>query len=249
MPEICQFIQAMVIPLELQDTDPVDIVISTFNFQEGFKKIPDKVSSGPSSHHITLQAPSQRQRIVTHTNQGYHIGFSTWLLPYQMTHSYPIHAGKEPGNPLITKLRVTQLLEADMNFTFRLLWWKHLVHCTLSQIALTPLNFGVRPGCRVYSALLLKSLSYDYIRCSCLNAVIFNNDAKACFVRIIPSIGLMATERLGIPPTTSACMLATIQGMNFYIQTAHSVSPGFFTSTLSALILGVLQCSRAVPCI
>ena len=59
----------------------------------------------------------------------------------------------------------------------------------------------------------------------------------------------MATECLVMPQTASACMLATIQGMKFYEQTAHSDSPGFFTSTLSTLILGVLQGSRATPCI
>ena len=136
-----------------------------------------------------------------------------------------------------------------MNFAFRLLWGKRLVHHPLAQNALTPLNFGGRPGCRVHSALLLKTLSYDYIRYTCLNAIIFNNNAKACFDRIIPSIGLMAIERLGMPPTASVCMLATIQGMKFFICTAHGVSPGFFTSTLSALILGVLQGSGAAPCI
>ena len=156
---------------------------------------------------------------------------------------------KEPGNPLITKLRVIQLLEADMNFAFRLLWGKRLVHHALAQNALTPLNFGGRPGCRVHSALLLKTLSYDYIRYTCLNTNIFNNDAKACFGRIIPSIGLMATECLGMPPTASACMLATIQGMKFFICTAHGVSPGFFTFTLSALIFRVLQGSGAALCL
>ena len=166
-----------------------------------------------------------------------------------MAHSNPIHAEKIPGNLLITKRRVIQLLEADMNFAFRLLWGKHLVHHALAQNALTPLNFGGRPGCRVHSALLLKTLSYDYIRYTRLNAIIFNNDAKACFDRIIPSIGIMAKEHLGMPPTVSACMLATIQGMKFFIRTAHGVSPGFFTSTLSTLILGVLQGSKVVPCI
>ena len=136
-----------------------------------------------------------------------------------------------------------------MNFAFRLLWGKHHVHHALAQNALTPLNFGGRPGCRVHSALLLEVLSYDYIRYTQLNAIIFKNNAKACFDRIIPSIGLIATERVGMPPTASACMLTTIQGMKFFICTAHVVSPGFFTSTLSALILGVLQGSRAVPCI
>ena len=71
---------------------------------------------------------------------------------------------KDPGNPLITKLRVIQLLEADMNFAFHLLWGKRLVHHALAQNTLTQLNFGGRPGCRVHSAILLKTLSYDYIR-------------------------------------------------------------------------------------
>ena len=156
---------------------------------------------------------------------------------------------KDPGNPLITKLKVIQLLKADMNFVFCLLWGKQLVHHALAQNAFTPLNFGGRPACRVHSALLLKSLSYDYIRYTRLNAIILNNDTKACFDRIISSIGLMATERLGMPPTTSACMMTTIQGIQFSICKAHGVSPGFFTSALSALILGVLQGSGAAHCI
>ena len=36
MPEIRQFLQAMAIPPELQDTDPVNIVISTLDFPKGF---------------------------------------------------------------------------------------------------------------------------------------------------------------------------------------------------------------------
>ena len=126
---------------------------------------------------------------------------------------------------------------------------ERLVHHALSHNALTPLNFGGRPGCRVHSALLLKTLSYDFIRYTRLNAIIFNNDAKACFDRIIPSIGLMATERLGMPPTATASMLAIIKGLKFHIQTAHGISSGFFKSTLAVLILGVLQGSGAAPCI
>ena len=56
------------------------------------------------------------------------------------------------------------------------------------------------------SALLLKVLSYDYIRLRRITAVIFNNDAKACYDRIVPSLGLMATERFGIPKSAeNAC--------------------------------------------
>jgi hypothetical protein len=136
-----------------------------------------------------------------------------------------------------------------MNFAFHLLWGKRLVHNALSHNALSPWNFGGRPGTRVHSALLLKTISYDYLRYTCHNAIIFDNDAKVCFDRIIPSLGLMATERLGMPQSATKSMLATIKGMRFFIQTAHGISSSFYTSTVAALILGVLQGSGAAPCI
>jgi hypothetical protein len=43
----------MVIPPELRNTNPIDIVISTLDFQNGFKKLSDKTSSSPSGHHMT----------------------------------------------------------------------------------------------------------------------------------------------------------------------------------------------------
>ena len=250
MPEIQQFLHATAIPLELQDTDPVDILISTLDFQKGFKKLPDKTSSSPSGGHMTHYKVLAKDKGMSHIlARAITLPFQHGFSPTRWRTAIQFMLEKEPGNPLITKIRVIQLLEADMNFAFRLLWGKRLVHHALAQNALTPLNFRGRPGYRVHSALLLKTLSYDYIRYIRLNAIIFNNDAKACFDRIIPSIGLMATKQLGMPPTASACMLATIQGMKFFICTAHGVTPGFFTSTLSALILGVLPGSGAAPCI
>ena len=72
---------------------------------------------------------------------------------------------------------------------------------------------------------------------------------QACFDRIIPSLGLMATEHLGIPQQATASMLATIKGMHFFIRTAHGISLGLYTSTTNALILGVLQGRGAAQCI
>lgn len=99
---------------------------------------------------------------------------------------------QDVGNPLLTCLHVIQLLEADMNLAFCL----QLVYHALDHNALNKWNFGNLPGasCLCLSALLLKVLSYDYIRLRCTTAVIFNNNAKACCDRIVPSLGLMATE-------------------------------------------------------
>jgi hypothetical protein len=57
----------------------------------------------------------------------------------------------------------------------------------------------------------------------------------------------MATEQLGMPQSATQSMLATIKGMRFFIRTANGISPSFYTSTVVALILGVLQGSGADP--
>ena len=134
---------------------------------------------------------------------------------------------KEPDSPIISKLRVVQLLEADMNFAFRLLWGKRLVHNALAHSVFSQWNFGGRPGARVHSALLLKTISYDYLCFTWHNAIIFNNNAKACSDRIIPSLGLMATGRLGKPQPAMAGLISTIKGMHFVICNVHNIYQAF----------------------
>jgi hypothetical protein len=52
MPEIRQFLEAMVRPPALHSTSPVD-TITTLGFQKGFRKLSYKTSSSPSGRHIT----------------------------------------------------------------------------------------------------------------------------------------------------------------------------------------------------
>ena len=92
-------------------------------------------------------------------------------------------------------------------------------------------------------------VSYDYIRACRTTAIVFNNDAKACYDRVIPSLGLMATEHFGILSSAATCMLAIIFAMHFFVRTAYGVSPTYFATTSNLLILGVLQGSGAAPCI
>ena len=77
MPEICQFFQAMAIPPELQDTDLVDIAISTIDFQKGFKKLSDKTSSSPYGSHMTHYKHLAKDKGLSH------ILASAITLPFQ----------------------------------------------------------------------------------------------------------------------------------------------------------------------
>jgi hypothetical protein len=54
---------------------------------------------------------------------------------------------------------------------------------------------------------------------------LFNNAAKACYDRAIPSLGLMATEHFGILSSAATCMLAIIFAMPFLVRMVYGVSP------------------------
>ena len=53
MPEVQYFLQAMAKPSALHSSSLVDTIITTQDFQEGFKKLSNRRSSSPSGRHIT----------------------------------------------------------------------------------------------------------------------------------------------------------------------------------------------------
>jgi hypothetical protein len=79
-------------------------------------------------------------------------------------------------------------------------------------------------------------------------AVVFNNDAKAAFDRMIPSIGGIPQRRLGASKIAVDTLLQTLERMRYQIQTALGLSDGEF-SNLQDWVLGTLQGSGASPCL
>jgi hypothetical protein len=53
MPKIQQFLEAMVRPSALHSTSPIYTTVTLLDFQKGFRKLSDKISSSPSGRHIT----------------------------------------------------------------------------------------------------------------------------------------------------------------------------------------------------
>ena len=118
-------------PPALHSSSLVDTIITTQEFQQGFMKLSNRTSSSPSGRNYKILAtdPELSQILARVIKLPFTYGFSQarWCTAVQFM------LEKEPGNPIKSKLRVIQLLEADMNFAFRLLWGKRLVHNSLAH--------------------------------------------------------------------------------------------------------------------
>ena len=71
---------------------------------------------------------------------------------------------KTPGVYEIEKLRVIQLIEADLNMYLCLVWGNRLVRHSLKTGEIPVEQFGSKPGSLAMSAALLKVLTFDLIR-------------------------------------------------------------------------------------
>jgi hypothetical protein len=148
---------------------------------------------------------------------------------------------KKPGNYNIDKLCVIQLIEADLNMYFGLVWEKRLVHHARKLGFIPPEQFGSVPGRQAASALLLKVLSLDLIQFLRTTTTVFNNDATACYNRILPVLSMICCQHLGLPPIATKFKLALLRTAQYYIKTQYGTSEDW--------LFGVLQGSGTAPAV
>ena len=104
---------------------------------------------------------------------------------------------KTKGCARIDKLRVIQLLEADPNMALRIIFGRRLIQRAEDRGTIPMSQWGSRLNRSSTDAILLKCLSYDGLSLLRHSAIIFNNDCKAAFDRMVPSIGSIALCCLG----------------------------------------------------
>lgn len=49
------------------------------------------------------------------------------------------------------------------------------------------------------------------------------NDAKACFGHVLPTLAVLTCRQLGLPDIAAAFLFHTLRGMRFSVTTAHGI--------------------------
>ena len=109
-------------------------------------------------------------------------------------------------------------------------------------------QWGSWPNRSSTDAILLKRLSYDGLSLLRHSAIIFNNDCKAAFDCMVPSIGGIALCYLGASSAAVSTLLQTLQQMKYKVWTVLGVSESSFSNEVD-WVLGTLQGSGALPCL
>jgi hypothetical protein len=106
---------------------------------------------------------------------------------------------KTPGIPLINKLRVIHIYEADWNLIQRFYVAYTLTAIATKEETTTSEQAGGRPGRSSIELAINRVITFETIRLQRQVGAVMYNDAKACYDQIVENISNMSLLREGLP--------------------------------------------------
>ena len=154
---------------------------------------------------------------------------------------------KDKGNPNINRLRVIHLYEADYNLLLKLLWSRRLTWKAHVQDTLHPSQAGSQPGRKAIDLVVFKEQKYLHARLRRTILLTMDNDAKACYDRIICNFAKLVSQYCGMPMSACKMQSKTLEQMVFQIRTAIGISTNNYQHTIETPLHGSGQGSCASP--
>ena len=254
-PELCgddnaltEFLASFVIPDHVLDGPPISTELSENDVKKGFKQWPESTSTSPSGRHLghykaIIQHPDLLQCLVQFMN----IATSRGIAIPRWSNATNVLIEKDPGRPRIHRLRIIHLFEADFNLFLKLQWGHRLVRKALELDILHPGQHGSVPNRQAMDPVMLTQLTTDLCRVLKHDLARFDNDASACYDRIIVALGMLAARRCGMPDNAIRIHSEALQFMKYTVKTAYGVSDNNYQGTPFEPLFGTGQGSGASP--
>jgi hypothetical protein len=108
---------------------------------------------------------------------------------------------------------------------------------------------GSQRGRKSLDPVHLQLISMDLCRILKLNIASFDNDASACYDRIIVALGMLAARRLGMPENAIRCHSQALELMKYTVKTIYGISKQNYHGTPFEPLFGTGQGSGASPAV
>jgi hypothetical protein len=154
---------------------------------------------------------------------------------------------KIPGIIRTNKLRIIQLLEADLNQVLRSAFARNISKLAQDSDGIISEHQYGRSHRTCISPILNKLLTIQILVQKRTNGIVFDNDAKGCYDRIISGIALLSIRRLGYSKNSVKMLGKLWEQLEHHISTGFGVSDISYSSTVEKLLYGIGQGSCSSP--
>jgi hypothetical protein len=155
---------------------------------------------------------------------------------------------KEKGVIRVDKMRGILLMEADYNFTNKLMYGIRMMRWAEQRQQVPQECFGSRWGHEAIELAVVRRTFLDVVRQKRVPAAISSVDAHTCYDRATHSTLSLSCQRWGVGELPLIAMLITIQQMKFFLRTAFGDSAEFYGGGISGLpFQGICQGNGGGP--
>lgn len=245
-----EFLASFTIPQHVQNTERIVTTISDNDVSNGFKKWTESTTTSPSGRHLGhYKALIQDPTLLRCLTLFLDIILSNGLTIPRWCEATNVMIEKDPGSPRIHRLRIIHLFEADFNFILKLMWGHRLVRRAIELDLLHQGQHGSIPGRTTLDPIMLTQLTTDISRVQKTNMIRFDNDASACYDRIIVALGMLAARRCGMPDNAISTHANALKWMKYKVKTIYGISEDNYSGTEFEPLFGTGQGSGASPAV
>jgi hypothetical protein len=228
-------------------TPLIDTTITPETFITGIKRWRESTSTSPSGRHLGhYKALIQDEDLLSPIVTLVQLALTRGIALDRWTKSVTVMIEKIDSFPVITKLRIIHLFEADYNLILKLLWGKRLMaHANRHQL-INAQQYARKRSTALQPAML-RELVFDVCRQTKKDVSIGDLDATACFDRIIVCLAMLAARRWGMPTSAVATHAEALQFMKYFVKTAFGISEANYVGTVFEPLFGTGQGSGGSP--
>jgi hypothetical protein len=154
---------------------------------------------------------------------------------------------KIPGVVRSNKLRIIQLLEADLNQVLRIAFASNIAKLAKNNKGIISEHQYGRAHATCMTPVLNKLLTVQLLIQNRTKGIVFDNDAKGFYDRIISGVALASLRRLGYSKESVKMLGLLLAHMEHHVCTGFRVLDKTYGSTIDKLLYGIGQGSCASP--
>ena len=227
--------------------DSVNTTVKHGEWSQRWSKAREKTSSSESGLHFGHYKASARSPVVSHlhalkTTLALKRGFAL----DRWKRGLSVMLEKMYGCTLISKLRAILLMEADFNFSNKMIFGVRMMD-NVRQHGWMPEEIYSEKGKTADDGTLAKILFYDIVRQARVAAGLSSIDAANCYDSIAHAIASLVFQAFGVPEEGIESMLTAIQEMKYFLRTAYGDSENCAGSTIEIKFQGLCQGNGAAP--
>jgi hypothetical protein len=232
----------------------VDTNLTTDDIKQTFGAWRESTSTSPSGRHL-----SHYKTIIMDDNTNtdntllqtitdmMNIPIKSNIVPSRWNNSVSVCLEKKPGQPQTNKIRIIHILEADYNGMMKAIWARRLVAHTEKIEAYPDAQYGSRPGRSAIDAATVKILSLETSKISFNVILLADNDASACYDRIISPISSIACQSTGMPAAAEQIHTSVLLNTKYRLKTSYGITANHYAGDATNPLQGQGQGSGNSP--